>query len=86
MNELSEDHWHPSSTDLEPGLSQKELRQLRALLRMVRIGSDGDTIQLRTTRARIALTPDGTVRIEGRAIFQVADETIVLDAATIDLN
>lgn len=74
------------SADYEPEFSIAELRQLRALLKVVRIGADGETIQLRTSRARIAIAPDGTVRVEGKSIVQVADETIMLDAATIELN
>ncbi|MDD7973734.1 hypothetical protein [Roseinatronobacter alkalisoli] len=75
-----------SAPDRWEALTLAEIAQLRALLAMVRTGPEGKSLELRTSRARLALMADGTIRIEGRAVVQIADETITLDSATIHLN
>ena len=86
MKDLCQTGLDPDFGMVSDGLTRDEVARLRALLSVLRIGADGSSIELRTARARIALAADGTVRIEGQAIVQLADETITLDAATINLN
>jgi len=82
---------YPMGSDLageaaEPPLSQQELKDLRRILSVIRVDPVGDTLRIETGAARILLRPDGTVRIEGRSLTQMARGSIVLNAAAIELN
>lgn len=86
MKDLVDQSVDQSAPDRWEALTLAEIAQLRALLAMVRTGPEGTSLEFRTSRARLALMADGTIRIEGRAVVQMADETITLDSATIHLN
>ena len=59
---------------------------LFALARHVRLDPATGNLTLHNGDARIVLTADGTVRVEGRRIVQTARENFAVVAATIDLN
>lgn len=60
-------------------------RKLLKLATMIEFDNLG-TLTIRNGEARISLSPDGVVRVEGRKIIQSARQNIALDAAYIDLN
>lgn len=69
-----------------PHFSVAELMQLKAILKVVRYDEASETLRIDTGKARILVRGDGSVRIEGRRVTQVADGAIVLNGATIELN
>lgn len=76
----------PGTTDQQPPLSQAELSQLRAILRVVRYDAPSETLRIDTGKARILVRGDGSVRVEGRKIAQVSQGPLVLNGAVIELN
>jgi hypothetical protein len=62
------------------------LDQLLLLARVLRVDPDTGDLCLQNGAACIVLKSDGTVRITGARVVTVADESVVIDAASIHLN
>ncbi|MEL6915892.1 MAG: hypothetical protein AAFP13_15465 [Pseudomonadota bacterium] len=71
---------------VEPGLSQDELRALRRLMAVASVDPASGTLTLETGQSRVTLRPNGTLRLEGRAVTQVAQGVLRLHGAAIELN
>lgn len=67
-------------------LSAAEIVRLRRILSVIDVDVVSDTLRIETGKAKILLRPDGTIRIEGRRVVQIAQGSIVLNAAAIELN
>jgi hypothetical protein len=80
MNEL----WRPA--DAEPIDRPSDLPLAIDLARMISVDPATGDLVLQNGEARLVLKRDGTIRVEGRRIVGMADETIALHAAIIDLN
>lgn len=84
----------PLSCDIAPDpaplcpapLSAAEIVRLRRILSVIDVDVVGDTLRIETGKAKILLRPDGTIRIEGRRVTHIAQGSIVLNAAAIELN
>ncbi|KAA3499341.1 hypothetical protein DXM27_19510 [Rhizobium rhizogenes] len=66
-------------------LSEDAWGKLLKLAAMIEFDGSG-TMTIRNGEARITLSSDGVVRVEGKKIIQTARQNIALDAAYIDLN
>ncbi len=74
------------STPIVPLSFDADWDKLIELARLVqRDAATGDLV-IRNGLSTIRLAEDGTIRLHGTRIIQVADENISLDAAFIDLN
>ena len=69
-----------------PALSDQEVAQLRDLLSVARFDPVSGSLRVKVGEAKLLLRRDGTVRIEGRSLVQMAEGTIRLDGAVIELN
>lgn len=69
-------------------LRDEDIATLMALLKRVRIDPvNGDVTICNTAgNASVVLSESGKVRLHGVEIVQVAERTITLDAAVVDLN
>lgn len=62
------------------------IEDLAVLARMVRVDPATGDLVLENGASRLVLKRDGTIRIQGRRVVGMADETIALHAAVIELN
>ncbi|MEO1455709.1 MAG: hypothetical protein AAFV31_18010 [Pseudomonadota bacterium] len=84
MNKLPDDNFDDATALL--GLGVDDMAKLRFLLQAVEIDSTGARLSLKVGQSRLTLHENGTIRLDGRALVQTADESITLDGAVIQLN
>lgn len=62
------------------------LRRLTVLLERVSVNETTGDLVLTAGKAKITLSEDGTIRLDGARIVQDADQDVAIKAAWIDLN
>lgn len=77
---------HQEESTKEGALRGDEVQQLRRILRVIDVDEPSGTLRIETGRAKILVRPDGTIRIEGRDVTQMAHRTLSLNGAIIELN
>lgn len=67
-------------------LTATEIMRLRRLLSVASYDERQRAFVIDTGRARLVLRDDGTIRCEGKSVTVIADGTITMDGAAIELN
>lgn len=62
------------------------LRRVAVLLERVSVNETTGDLVLTAGKAKITLSEDGTIRLDGARIVQDADQDVAIKAAWIDLN
>lgn len=87
MNKHSKDPFQTKTdaSDDRP-LTRAETAQLRDILKVVSYDQTSETLRIAVGDAKVLVRKDGQVRIEGKRVVQMAQGSIVLNGAAIELN